>query len=37
VHAGRSTLVVQTDVTLENGKLAAAMTSTHFRPDERTG
>ena len=35
VHAGRSTIVVQTDVTLENGKLAAAMTSTHFRPAGR--
>ena len=36
VHAGRSTIVVQTDVTLESGKLAAAMTSTHFRPGVRT-
>ncbi len=32
LHAGRSTIVVNTTVTLDRGKLAATVTSTHFRP-----
>ena len=32
LHAGRSTIVVTTTVSLDSGKLAATVTSTHFRP-----
>jgi 1,4-dihydroxy-2-naphthoyl-CoA hydrolase len=37
LHAGRSTIVVESRVTTEAGKLAAVITSTHFRPDSRSG
>ena len=36
LHAGRSTIVVQTTVILDTGRLAAIVTSTHFRPTPPT-
>ena len=36
LHTGRSTIVVQTTVTLDTGRLAAIVTSTHFRPSAPT-